>query len=109
MYLYLYLYFRLKDFEIELLLSYLISFPHSPLFPLSLSLSIYRFAHMLNNTRGNIGARRLTNVLHTVLEDVSFLAHRMAGSTQTIDAQYVQTRMKIADPSSEENLSKYII
>ena len=70
---------------------------------------IAKYATMLNNTRGNIGARRLTNVLHTVLEDISFLAHRMSGSTQTINAEYVCTRMKLNDPSSEENLHKYII
>jgi ATP-dependent HslUV protease ATP-binding subunit HslU len=71
---------------------------------------IARFATVLNSTRGNIGARRLTNVMHTVLEDISFLAHRMSGTTQTIDGKYVQTRMKFNDPSSsEENLHKYII
>lgn len=68
-----------------------------------------RQAHLLNTTKGNIGARRLTNVMHTVLEDISFLAHRMKGTEQTVDGTYVKNRMKVADPTGEENLSKYII
>lgn len=70
---------------------------------------IARFAYMLNTTKGNIGARRLTAVMHTVMEEISFMAHRLSGSTKVIDKNYVATRMKGADPTSEENLSKYIL
>ena len=70
---------------------------------------IARFAYMLNTTKGNIGARRLTAVMHTVMEEISFMAHRLSGSTKVIDKNYVASRMKGSDPTSEENLSKYIL
>lgn len=70
---------------------------------------IARFAYLLNSTKGNIGARRLTAVMHTVMEEISFIAHRLSGTTKVIDKNYVASRMKGADPTSEENLSKYII
>ena len=68
-----------------------------------------RYSYILNTTQGNIGARRLTSVMHTVMESVLFAGPKLAGTTQTIDREYVSSRMKQADPMSEENLSKYIL
>lgn len=70
---------------------------------------IARFAFVLNSSKANIGARRLTGVMQTVVEEISFIAHRLKGTTQRIDRAYVQSRMKVNDPTSEENLSKYIL
>lgn len=68
-----------------------------------------RFSYLLNTTKGNIGARRLTSVMHTVMDDISFIAHRLAGATKVIDKAYVVSRMKNADPTSDDNLAKYIL
>jgi ATP-dependent protease HslVU (ClpYQ) ATPase subunit len=47
--------------------------------------------------------------MQTVLEDISFIAHRLSGTTQRIDKNYVMERMRKADPAAEDNLRKYIL
>lgn len=69
---------------------------------------IARYAFNLNNSKGSIGARRLTSVMQVVLEDISFTAHRLKNTTQKIDKDYVIDKMKRSEPN-EENLYKYIL
>jgi ATP-dependent HslUV protease ATP-binding subunit HslU len=68
-----------------------------------------RFAFALNTSKGSIGARRLTTVMQVVLEDISFIAHNLKGSTQIIDKKYVIEKMRKSQPNIEENLFKYIL
>lgn len=70
---------------------------------------IARYAYLLNSTKGNIGARRLTSVMHTIMEDISYIAHRLGNTTQIIDKTFVASKMKKFDPTSEDNLSRYIL
>lgn len=68
---------------------------------------IARFAARLNEQTENLGARRLYGVVEKVLDDISFRATELAGQQVTIDAAYVQSRMK-AVPFSDQT-SKYIL
>jgi ATP-dependent HslUV protease ATP-binding subunit HslU len=67
------------------------------------------FAEHINRTNQDIGARRLNTVLHRVLEDISFSAPRLRGSTMVINAQFVKERLQSFDPVKENVLSKYIL
>lgn len=64
-------------------------------------------ASRVNESTENIGARRLQTVLERVLEDVSFHAPEHAGQTITIDAAYVQDRMK--DVVVNDDLARFIL
>jgi ATP-dependent HslUV protease ATP-binding subunit HslU len=55
----------------------------------------------------NIGARRLSTVMERLLDEVSFDATRLGGQTVTIDAAYVDSRLK--QLSRDEDLSRYIL
>jgi ATP-dependent HslUV protease ATP-binding subunit HslU len=71
---------------------------------------ITRLAHIayeVNESTENIGARRLSTVMERLLEEVSFNATRMSGQTVTIDADYVDSRLK--QLSRDEDLSRYIL
>ena len=52
---------------------------------------IARLAASVNTSVENIGARRLRTVLAKLMEEVSFTAHRLAGTEVVIDANYVRT------------------
>ncbi len=67
------------------------------------------FAEHINRTNQDIGARRLNTVLHRVLEDISFSAPRLRGTTITVDAKFVKERLQSFDPVKENVLSKYIL
>ena len=68
---------------------------------------IAQIACDVNEHIENIGARRLSTVMERLLEDVSFEATRWQGKTVSIDAAYVDERLK--DVSRNEDLSRYIL
>jgi len=71
---------------------------------------ITRIAHIayeVNERTENIGARRLATVMERLLEEVSFDAARLDGQTVSIDAAYVDARLK--ELSRDEDLSRYIL
>jgi ATP-dependent HslUV protease ATP-binding subunit HslU len=72
--------------------------------------AITRLAHIayeVNERTENIGARRLATVMERLLDEVSFDATRLSGKTVTIDAAYVDARLK--ELSRDEDLSRYIL
>ena len=64
-------------------------------------------AFAVNERQENIGARRLHTVMERLLDDVSFHATRHTGESITIDAAYVDAKLK--DIAGDENLSRYIL
>jgi ATP-dependent HslUV protease ATP-binding subunit HslU len=68
---------------------------------------IAAIAYDVNERTENIGARRLATVMERLLEDVSFDATRLVDKHVTIDAAYVDTRLK--ELSRDEDLSRYIL
>ena len=64
-------------------------------------------AYEVNERTENIGARRLSTVMERLLDDISFDATRLGGQTLTIDAAYVDRRLK--ELSQNEDLSRYIL
>ncbi len=64
-------------------------------------------AWQVNEKTENIGARRLYTVMEKLLEDLSFEAHNRTGSTITIDAAYVDERLK--DLAGSEDLARYVL
>jgi len=55
----------------------------------------------------NIGARRLFTVMEKVLEELSFSAEDHVGSTVTVDAEYVRSRL--ADLVRNQDLRRYVL
>jgi len=64
-------------------------------------------AFAVNERQENIGARRLHTVMERLLDDLSFHATRHTGESFTIDAAYVDARLK--DIAGDENLARYIL
>jgi ATP-dependent HslUV protease ATP-binding subunit HslU len=64
-------------------------------------------AYSVNEKQENIGARRLYTVMERLLDDLSFHATRHTGESITIDAAYVDERLK--DIAGDENLARYIL
>ncbi len=64
-------------------------------------------AHRINEQMENIGARRLHTVLERVLADVSFAAPDLPERRVTVDAAYVQERLR--DLLADRDLSRYIL
>ncbi len=64
-------------------------------------------AVQLNASVENIGARRLQTVMERVLDEISFEAPDSAGSTVTIDAEYV--RKHVGALAANTDLSRYIL
>ncbi|MFZ1851906.1 MAG: ATP-dependent protease ATPase subunit HslU [Nitrosomonas sp.] len=64
-------------------------------------------AFSVNSKTENIGARRLHTVMEKLLEDVSFNATKHSGETITIDASYVDERLK--NLAQSEDLSRYVL
>jgi ATP-dependent HslUV protease ATP-binding subunit HslU len=64
-------------------------------------------AFSVNEKNENIGARRLYTVMEKLLEDVSFNAARLSGQGVTIDAAYVDGKLK--DLAGSEDLSRYVL
>jgi ATP-dependent HslUV protease ATP-binding subunit HslU len=66
-----------------------------------------QIAFDVNERTENIGARRLSTVMERLLDDVSFEATRLEGQAVTVDAAYVDVRLK--ELSRDEDLSRYIL
>jgi len=64
-------------------------------------------AFAVNEKTENIGARRLYTVMEKLLEDVSFDAGRRDTETVTIDAAYVDSRLK--ELAQSEDLARYVL
>jgi ATP-dependent HslUV protease ATP-binding subunit HslU len=65
------------------------------------------FAHRINRTTQNIGARRLQTLLEKTLEEPSYLASDQAGQKLVVNADYVRDRLEAI--SLDEDLSRYIL
>ena len=65
------------------------------------------YSYLMNQTRENIGARRLHTVMERVLEELSFSADRMKGTTVKVDRAFVQSALK--DEDTERDLKRYIL
>jgi ATP-dependent HslUV protease ATP-binding subunit HslU len=68
---------------------------------------IARLAQSVNDRAQNIGARRLHTVLEKLLDDVSFDAPELQGTSVKVDVEYV--RRRLADLVKDEDLSRYIL
>jgi ATP-dependent HslUV protease ATP-binding subunit HslU len=64
-------------------------------------------AFAVNEKTENIGARRLYTVMEKLLEEVSFEAGARSGQAVTIDAAYVDARLK--DLAQSEDLARYVL
>jgi ATP-dependent HslUV protease ATP-binding subunit HslU len=64
-------------------------------------------AWQVNERTENIGARRLYTVMEKLLEEISFNAGRSAAQSVTIDAAYVDGRLK--DLAQSEDLARYVL
>ncbi len=65
------------------------------------------YAHHVNQTAQNIGARRLYTIMERLLEELSFEAPDMKMGRVVINAAYVTQRLK--DVAQDEDLSKFIL
>ena len=61
----------------------------------------------MNEKTENIGARRLYTVMEKLLEEVSFEAGRHGSMAITIDAAYVDSRLK--ELAQSEDLARYVL
>jgi ATP-dependent HslUV protease ATP-binding subunit HslU len=68
---------------------------------------IAEIAFAVNEKTENIGARRLYTVMEKLLEDVSFEAGRGGAKSVTIDAAYVDARLK--DLAASDDLARYVL
>src|SRR5690606_7594484 len=64
-------------------------------------------AYSVNARTENIGARRLYTVMEKLLEDLSFDAAAHDGSTVTIDAAYVEDKLR--ETAASEDLARYVL
>ncbi len=64
-------------------------------------------AYEVNEKTENIGARRLYTVMEKLLEEVSFDAASLNGETVSIDAAYVDVRLK--QLAINEDLARYVL
>ena len=64
-------------------------------------------AFQINERQENIGARRLHTVLERLMEELAYEAPDKAGSTLTVDADYVDGKLKKL--AGNEDLSRYIL
>ena len=64
-------------------------------------------AEDVNARSENIGARRLHTIMEKVTEEISFTADEHAGETITVDADYVDEKLK--DVVTDTDLQKYIL
>jgi ATP-dependent HslUV protease ATP-binding subunit HslU len=65
------------------------------------------YAHQVNQSTQNIGARRLYTILEHLLEELSFEAPDMKTGKVPINAAYVNQRLK--EVAGDEDLSKFIL
>jgi ATP-dependent HslUV protease ATP-binding subunit HslU len=69
--------------------------------------AIAELAMRVNASTENIGARRLYTIMEKLLEDISFTAPDRPGKDLTVDAGYVEERLR--DLSRDQDLSRYIL
>jgi ATP-dependent HslUV protease ATP-binding subunit HslU len=69
--------------------------------------AIARIAAEVNQSVENIGARRLSTVMEKLLEDVSFDAEDLAGTSLVVDGAYVDGQL--ASVAKNVDLSKYVL
>ena len=68
---------------------------------------IAEIAFAVNEKTENIGARRLYTVMEKLLEEISFDAGKRGAQSITIDAAYVDARLK--DLAASEDLARYVL
>jgi len=68
---------------------------------------VAKLAAEVNEKVENIGARRLQTIMERLVEEVSFGAEDMGGTTLTVDAAYVDRQL--ADVVGDTDLSKYVL
>ncbi|MDB6000935.1 MAG: hslU, partial [Rhizobacter sp.] len=66
-----------------------------------------QIAYDVNERTENIGARRLATVMERLLDEISFDAPTLSGTTVQIDAGKVDA--KLGELSRNEDLSRYIL
>ena len=64
-------------------------------------------AHAVNEKTENIGARRLYTVMERLLEEISFDAGKRGKESLTIDATYVDAKLK--DLAASDDLARYVL
>ena len=69
--------------------------------------AIADLAIRVNDGTENIGARRLYTIMEKLLEQISFDAPGMPGTDITIDAAYVDERLR--DIVRDQDVSRYIL
>ncbi|HKK32594.1 MAG TPA: ATP-dependent protease ATPase subunit HslU [Desulfomicrobiaceae bacterium] len=65
------------------------------------------FAQQVNEETENIGARRLYTILERILNELSFTAPELSGTSVTVDRTYV--REQLVDVREDRDLSRYIL
>ncbi len=68
---------------------------------------VAKLAAEVNERVENIGARRLQTIMERLVEEVSFGAEDMSGTTLTIDADYVERQL--SEIVGDTDLSKYVL
>ena len=68
---------------------------------------IAELAWQVNEKTENIGARRLYTVMEKLLEELSFDAAKRSGTTLSIDAVYVDDKLK--ELAQSEDLARYVL
>ncbi|WP_447952969.1 ATP-dependent protease ATPase subunit HslU [Sphingopyxis chilensis] len=68
---------------------------------------VAKLAAEVNEKVENIGARRLQTIMERLVEEISFTAEEMGGTTLDIDAAYVDKQL--ADVVGDTDLSKYVL
>jgi ATP-dependent HslUV protease ATP-binding subunit HslU len=64
-------------------------------------------AMRVNASTENIGARRLYTIMEKLLEEISFNAPDLPGKELSVDAAYVEARLR--EVTRDQDLSRYIL
>lgn len=70
---------------------------------------IAKIAVHMNSELVNTGARRLNTVMGIVMEDLKFNVESKTGEMVAIDSEFVKDRMKHLQPSTLEDLRKFVL
>jgi len=68
---------------------------------------VAKLAAQVNEKVENIGARRLQTIMERLVEEISFTAEDLGGTTLDIDAKYVDSQL--AEVVGDTDLSKYVL
>jgi len=69
--------------------------------------AIAKFATAANRDMENIGARRLATIMELLLEEISFDAQDLAGSTVRVDVPFVEERLR--DVAADKDMRNYLL